>query len=172
MRILLPLSFALLLAACQSAPIPAPKACPRIAFVPDAETVFHYLPGRSGEDEALVSRAALANYGGQCSQTEDGKIDVEMFLAIAAQPGPALAGKEEGYDYFVAVLAPDGTPLAKKVFHRSILFEKNAKDNTTWVEENLHQRIPLASCGDGGACQIVIGFQLTPDELTFNRTRK
>ncbi len=172
MRILLPLAFALLLAACQSASLPAPKSCPRIAFVPGAETVFRYLPGRAGEDAALVSRAALAGYGGQCSLTGDGKIEVEMFLSLAAQPGPALESKEAGYDYFVAILAPDGTPLGKEVFHRSIVFEKNAKDNTSWAEEELRQLIPLASCGDEGGCQVAIGFQLTPDELTFNRNRK
>ena len=168
MRISAIIGFSLVLAACSTATPQAPKSCPRVAFVPDAGLVFHYLPGKTGEETALVSRAALVDYTGECTH-DDGKVQVDMTLRIAAQPGPAAGNGSDGYDYFVAVLAPDGTALAKKVFHRSVEFDRDAKDNTNWAEEELGETIPLPGGADAGAFQIAIGFQLTPDELAFNR---
>ena len=80
----------------------------------------------------------------------------------------SLAGAAE-LEYFVAVTGPGDQILAKETFGTRLDF---AGRNRIGVAEELAQRIPLPSDSDPGSYAVLVGFQLTPEELADNRRRR
>jgi hypothetical protein len=95
-----------------------------------------------------------------------GGVTVQLQLAILGIRGPADAGRATAFDYFVAIADPNGNIVAKEVFPVSFNFDNRQRVGQI---EDLEQRIPLADQADGAAYKIVVGFQLSPAELEWNR---
>ncbi|MGH6927178.1 MAG: hypothetical protein ACREEV_02590, partial [Dongiaceae bacterium] len=70
-------------------------------------------------------------------------------------------------NYFVAVARSDKTVLARQAFDAVIELPGNQTRNE--IIEEIEQTIPIPEGGSGGNLVIVVGFEMTPDELEFNR---
>ena len=86
------------------------------------------------------------------------------------QRGPADRSRAAEFDYFVAVADPQRNILAKEVFRVQFKFAPN--EQRVGTVEEIEPRIPLKARADGVDYQIIVGFQLTPEEIEWNRTRK
>jgi len=145
---------------------PQPTGCPRVVFVEDAAQEVRFRPGAGRDLTDVEWRAAFVGFGGGC-EYDDEAVDVELILNIAAERGPAATGGEAALDYFVAVADPQQQLLVKEIFETSIVFPESG--DTAGTSEELVQRIPLDNPALGRAYRIVVGFQLSPDQLEFNR---
>ena len=142
--------------------------CPRVAIVADAAEVVEFRPGPGRDLTDVVSRGFMGELAGACEYDGDeGTVTVEVQLPIVGERGPAATGGEAAFTYFVAVTDPASTILAKELFDTSVAFAEGQTRAGT-VEE-LEQVIPLANPAQGVNYQILIGFQLTPEQLDFNR---
>jgi hypothetical protein len=158
------------LAGCSGQPKPgeAALACPKVSIVRDlAEMTQFRAGGRDGSD--VVARAALADYSGNCDYTSDG-VTVNLSLYVVAERGPALQGNQASYRYFVAVTPPNAAqPSAKSEFESTIDFP--AGQARAANKEEVTPQIPLPRDGNAKDWQVLVGFQLTPEQLAYNRSQ-
>ncbi len=143
-------------------------ACPKVAIVRDLAEVTQFRSG--GRDLTdVTSRAALADYSGHCDYTDEG-VTVNVNVFLLAERGPALQGNEATYRYFVAVAKPgEETPSAKTEFDTTVTFEPGKTRGGS--REELAPKIPLPKDVNAKDWKIFLGFQLTPDQLAFNRAQ-
>jgi hypothetical protein len=98
-------------------------------------------------------------YGSQ-SVTVDIKLSFE---GTAGANGPAGTAS---YPFFVAVTGPGGNILAKEVFAASMDYSRGP--NQTYFE-SMRQIIPVPSKTAGEQFKVLAGFQLSDDQLAYNR---
>jgi hypothetical protein len=164
------------LAACSGSGSKAPDAtaatsqalgCPRVTIVRDAAEVTRFREGGGRDLTDVKSRARLMDFTGGCEYDRNG-VTVNLNLVVGAERGPAAARDANGtYRYFVAITDPGGQIVAKREFDTTIDFSPNVGRGGS-VEE-LTQQIPLAEGASAASYDVLVGFQLAPEELAFNR---
>lgn len=148
-------------------PAEAALACPKVSIVRDLSEVTVFRPG--GRDLTdLETRAALADFTGNCEYTSSG-VTVNVNVYLIAERGPALKGDAAKYQYFVALAKPDDTLVSKAYFDTDVTFP--AGQPRAGTKEELAPKIPLPQDANAKDWKVYLGFQLTPEQLTFNRSQ-
>ena len=73
------------------------------------------------------------------------------------------------HPFFVAITSDNGDILAKEIFAASLTYPAGA-DSQTYTER-LRQVIPIDNRDRGANYKVLVGFQLTPDQLAYNRKK-
>ncbi|WP_292051318.1 MULTISPECIES: Tat pathway signal sequence domain protein [unclassified Brevundimonas] len=121
---------------------------------PSASTV-----GYTGEIEGVSS---------DCQYRENDPIRVDMNLLFSLGKGPAAQGDGQTYRYWVAVTERNSAVLDKEYFDLPVNF--NGQDRTT-AEPSHTIVIPRADATtSGGHFEILIGFEISPEQAEFNRS--
>lgn len=147
--------------------------CPQVSTIADASalTLYRDGPGRDGARDLtdVRYRIKLGAITGECASPKDrSQVTVTMNLPVMVTRGPA-AGTDPAVTvgYFVAVTGPDQTVLTREAFSLSIA--PPANQLSSGLVETLETEIPLPAGRDSGAYQVLVGLQLTPDQLGDNR---
>lgn len=149
----------------------ATAPCPAISLLGDAADLTRYRgPGR--DIPSMVLDARLTGYQAKCDYAPGHKgLDVTLRLGLAAERGPAATARTASLPYFVAVTtAGEGRILAKANYSAEVEFPANVNRLQTSGEQ-ISIRIPAATPGEAAQRQVVLGFQLSPEELALNRQR-
>jgi hypothetical protein len=156
-----------------------PPPCPRLSVLSDAAELTRFAAG-AGQDLVDVDfQVEISDLlaGCQYVEPESGKdkqvIVVAMAPVMVAIRGPANRDREAQFDYFVSVVDSERDVLNKQNFGVTVKFPGNLtrvslKDDDPPVTVD----IPLAADRDATDYQILVGLQLTPDELEYNRRRR
>jgi len=162
---------AVLLAGC--APDRTVPPCPdvRVDNATANITQFRDGPGRDVGD--IVYQAEIVSYRGTCTQdleNDEGEAEVEMEIEFAMATGAASAKGEIPLYYFVALpqLFPD--PAGKQIFELRRTGPGGASKVQRWTE-TVSLTLPVTKARPSAAYDIYVGFQLTDEQLAFNRTR-
>ena len=147
----------------------APPPCLPVVVLRDAAELIRYRPGAGRDLTDIVDHSRFARFGTQCDYDDD-EVEVELVLDILIEQGPAASGNEVRVPYFVAVIDIEQNILAKEVFESA--FELPEGQRRAAVREETEQIIPLASPADRRRYEIMIGFQLTKEQLEENRRRQ
>ena len=120
-----------------------------------------------------TGRATLTDASAQC-EIIDGQLAVHLDIDVESELGPKARWKETdkpsfAFPYFVAVTGPQCGVLAKEIFAVSLSYD--AKQNELSKTETITQHIPLATDGSVPDYSVLIGFQLSEEQLAFNRTQ-
>jgi hypothetical protein len=149
----------------------AVQPCPATSVLGDAASVTKLRAGaapgtRAPGDvvlSAVMSRAQLDCNFDRAANT----LSVNVHFAVRATRGPAAAAGDPVLDYFVAVLDADGNVLTKHLFQgMPDLAGKPANIYRQNVDDVV---VPLTRDKRPPDYQILTGFQLTPQELAYNR---
>ncbi len=146
-------------------------ACPRGVIPIDSSTITRFRdgPGRDLTD-VLVTGNIQNMLVDQCKYDKN-SVEVSNFqIAITADRGPADRSKVADFEYWVAVVDPDMKILTRKTFN--VHFDFSDLNHVGTVVADLVPRIPLPDVMKAPAYQIVVGFQLTQDELAWNRKQR
>jgi hypothetical protein len=104
-----------------------------------------------------------------CRYTGNVPLVAEVEIDFAFGRGPQADGRTHDYPYFLAVTRRNGKVLAKEYFSTRAQFSRG--DVTTVTEQVKRITIPRADESISGVnFEIVVGFELTPEQLAFNRT--
>lgn len=153
------------LAACTSAQSSLP--CPEVAVLDGVDRLTRFREGKGRDLTDVEFEATMRGLSGTCDY-ESGRVDMLARLEIEVRRGPALAtGQAADFDFFVAVLDPSETMIAKEVFHTEVPFESNR--GRVFDVEELEPVVPLPDVNRGPLYSVLIGFQLTEEELAYNR---
>jgi len=117
----------------------------------------------------MLFEAEIVDFKGGCDYDE-GAAEIELLVQIRVERGPANRNREISFEYFVAIPTFQSQPEGKRVLPVKGAFEDN-KTRLVYQDE-LTMTIPVKAPTDGAGLEIVLGFQLTPEELKFNRSRK
>jgi hypothetical protein len=145
--------------------------CPATAVLSDAAMVTKLRPGIA----ASVSREADVVFQAQMSQAmldcnydrANNKLTVTVKFAVRAARGPAAAANNPQLPFFVAIIDADNTVLVKDQYNSQPQMDGHSANTYTETVSNLP--VPLAMDRTPSDYEILTGFQLTPDELAYNR---
>ncbi len=154
-----------LLAGCSTK---ADPLCPGAASLVEASNVTGFTAGATGDPAQAQYRAAISNVTTDCSidrhaRTADSSVEIH-FVATRAPNGEAVSYR---VPYFVAVRS--GTEIvAKKVFWVRFGFSPG-QASTTFDQSIGSTVIKIANTKQPYEYQILVGFQLTKEQLEYNR---
>jgi hypothetical protein len=145
-----------------------PPPCPRVSVLEDASKLVRFAGG--GHDANSVEMSAeITKYRGSCYYDRDEKMmNVKLTVGIDAFAGPAFVEGPHQFEYFVAIPAFSGNPDGKKIFPLKIDIPKGPKG--IHVDDGeVDMSFPVKDLKKLQAYEIFVGFQLTPEELDYNR---
>lgn len=161
-------ALALLVAACGIFDKDVAYRCPAVFILEDAKDLTRFKAGPGRDITDILFEAEIVNFVGDCDYDE-GQAEIELSVQIRVERGPANKGRKVEFDYFVAIPEFRTEAEGKSIFKVVGEFEGN---RTRMIyQDDLDMTIPVKVPTDGAALEIVLGFQLTPDELKFNRSR-
>lgn len=149
--------------------------CPRPGLLAEAADLDRYRPSTSpggGHDLTdLILHARIIGVKGAC-QPGDTKTQLAVALAVSLDltRGPAMPGRETDLGFFIAVTEGEAI-LDKHIFSTHLAFPPNL-DHVVWTSDPTNLVLPISPTKSGAAYSILVGFQLTPDELAQNRARE
>jgi hypothetical protein len=139
--------------------------CPTVTRIGEATRLTRFVPG--GHDLTDVAfEAKIGGITGNCSADEKA-VRVQMNAQFIADRGPADKERKAPFSYFVAIADNDDNVLARQDFDTVVAFPGTQTRNG--VEEQLDQIIPIKKGQQGSDFHIYIGFDLTPEEIAYNR---
>lgn len=127
--------------------------CPNVGVLRDAGTL------RNDAGVAILS-GILANCG-----YDDASVTVAANLIISGRVNEGGTASAIPVTYFVAITDPNRNVISKKTFTTSVPLSGGAGT----VEETLTQTIPVPKTMDARWYEVLVGFQLTPEEVAANR---
>ena len=143
--------------------------CPAVFILEDAKELTRFKPGPGRDITDILFEAEIVNFVGDCDYNE-GEAEIELSVQIKVERGPANKAGQVAFDYFVAIPKFQSRSEGKSVFNVTGDFEGNR--TRMLYQDDLDMTIPVKVPTDGAALEIILGFQLMPEELKFNRSRK
>lgn len=145
--------------------------CPRIEVVDELSMLSEYTNPDNPNQSERISGVEIIKADSTC-EYNDRSVTVDLKLTFNGNLGPQ--GKMTpsdtpffSYPYFVAVTSPNDKILAKEIFAASMTYDAN--QNAKTYHETLRQIIPADNRTIGSRYKIMVGFQLTRDQLAENR---
>lgn len=143
--------------------------CPTVGVVNNAGQLTRF--GSGGSDLTDIEfQAHVRNLKAECSfdgDTRTGSIDLDILFHT--QRGPASSATRQNFDYFVAVVDPDGGIAARKAFSVQVAFE-GSRTEAARVEP-LVLDVPIRENTAFATYRIYVGMELTKEQLEHNLGR-
>jgi len=142
------------------------QLCPAASILGNAERVAQFKQGSGRDLIDVMFQAEIGKLNMSCRYLK-GRVVTDISFELIAERGPAARSHTGEFDYFVAISDAKGRVLAKENFHSKIAFPENRR--SAGILEEIEQSIPLRKDEDGGGYEILVGFQLTEEQMKFNR---
>lgn len=145
-------------------------SCPDVRIVEDLNRLYQFTDPAKPRDNQAVSTIYMTGIDDTCSMVNN-NIAVDMTLTFAGTIGPrgrTRAGDKPSmaYPYFIAITNARGQIIAKDVFAVTMSYDTDVQNLTR--TEQIRQLIPTSG-GNPGSYRILVGFQLSEQELAHNR---
>lgn len=158
-----------------------PPACPKVTILSSASDAYNF---SNNEDDMahLVTKASILGIDGNCiddpanesnkekrkrRKAYTDKIDTTMNVVIQVTRGPAAQERRYRIPYFITSIK-NGKIVDKKNFVAVAQFPNNI-DQVTLKSDKILLKVPATSDRQPDGYELFVGFQLSPEQLTFNR---
>ena len=145
--------------------------CPQVELVSDLSSLSDFSTPNSPSDENLISRVNLKSAQSTCKlASKSAIVDLTLiFDGVLGKKGRQKSSDKPffSYPFFIAITAPNGKIMAKEIFAASLTYGANENEHTYF--EKLRQIIPIKNKAHANRYKVLIGFQVTPDQLAYNR---
>lgn len=145
--------------------------CPLLGVLYDSSRLVEF----KGAEERIANvayTAEMRGVRGLCRYTGANPIEMSLEIDMAFGKGPAAEGSSRTYRYWVAVTRANMAPIEKQYFDVTVNFPRGA-DRMAGPERIERIVIPRANDTVSGAnFEILVGFELTPEQIAFNRAGK
>jgi len=161
--------------ALESMTVPNVGECPQATILAEAvdATVFNSATGRDLPD--IQYQAHLSDLESTCDYGRTRGVRMaytRLNFNVSIDLGSAAMSRPIDVPYFVAVIVPETqTVLTREIFTVRAAFDGNTR--SVIIPDHIGSiAIPVSEGADGGAYEVVIGFQLTPEQVEFNRASR
>lgn len=147
------------------------KLCPSVTVAPELAFAPQFSDITRIEEENMLAVSHITYLAHRC-RTRGDTLTLDIDLQFDAELGEAGLHTKTApiysFPYFMAIVGPDASIAAKDVYAIAINF--NDHDETATTLHTIHQEINLKDAHDNAKkLHIIIGFQLSLDELSFIR---
>jgi hypothetical protein len=142
--------------------------CPQVGVPRDASTLTRFRPGPGRDLTDVIFDARVQDVKIACEYTSKGA-SIDLAVVLGADRGPADQEHIATIPYFIAVTDAQKNVLAKQVFTKTLTFPPNT--SRVADADQTEELIPLPVGKSAERYGIVVGVQLTPEELDYNRTK-
>ncbi len=145
-------------------------ACASVGLLAEAADYTDYGPdGFSRPDlSRLLSHGSIIGVSGHCSSAAGGtELHTVVQVQMAIDRGPAAASDSLEVPYFLAVTL-DGAVVSKLALTARAQFPDNG-DKVLVKTDPVVLDLPVTRHRPGSAYRIEVGFQLSPQQLDYNR---
>jgi len=159
----------LTLAACGLLSGEEARPCPRVAVIVDAANLTVFTPGPGRDLIDVQYEAEVAQLATTCRYDRN-SVTSTVPIRVIATRGPAAQTNQVTIPFFVAIAEGRGNVLGRERFESTLVFQGNQR--RAGVVEEIEQIVRLRTPTQNAAeFDILIGLELTPDQLQFNRQR-
>ncbi|MDD3288091.1 MAG: hypothetical protein PHX43_03700 [Alphaproteobacteria bacterium] len=134
-----------------------------------------------GRDEDVMYDWGLFQFGGYSyeesvkGQKKEGEaqppgVDVNFSLKMLAKKGPRLGGDQFSVPYFVSVLDPENKILEKNLM--TVSFKFSSSNGIAEQSDPLHVFIPMPKEAKSTEYRVIVGFQLTEEQIKASREKE
>jgi hypothetical protein len=143
--------------------------CPVAGVLYDASRLVEV--GEIERHENVGFTGSIEGVHGYCRYVGNNPITMEIEIDFAYGKGPQATGNRKTYNYFVAVTRRDRSVLAKENFAVDVDFKRgNVARSREKVDGIVIPRATETVSGQN--FEVIVGFELTPEQLEFNRAGK
>jgi hypothetical protein len=142
--------------------------CPTTGILRDAADLTRFR-GTGTDLTDTVIDGRITGLAGKCMLDDRTHLHTVISVSMDLTRGPANTTRTDDVAYFVAVAQGD-TILDKRTFVLPIGFARNV-EQIRLTGDPVNIVLPVDAKTSGAAYRILVGFQLTPQELAFNRSR-
>lgn len=150
-----------------------PPPCPPVSSLADAARITRFVdgPGRDIIDIDFTGR--IEKLTGKCfyeldSDTGEGQVRINIKPEFRIERGAANKTRQAAFDYFISYTDDQGNVLDKQIFPYTAKYWKN-KQVVKDIDGPIEVTIQLRNGQIGQDFNIYVGFQLSQEELDFNR---
>jgi hypothetical protein len=138
--------------------------CPATSTVPELQTLVQVVPGPNGA--TIQSSGRINSVSGECDRDGDNGVQTKLTIEFTGlRTTPAI--NQVSLPYFVALADAAGNILGKQQYTMVLSFAPNAQ--VTKANDTVTVHIPLKNAQLGNIYTVVVGFQLTPSQVDYNR---
>ncbi len=152
--------------------------CPHVRVLAEGERFTRFRPqGQPGIANIELEAQFVGVDYSQCEYDIDDEeligLSFDVVLLVAARRGPAAEATDretvETVPYFVAVVGPDREVVTKQAFMAEVTFPGGVAQAVQSEPEEITLDIPVSDDIPGWQYEVVVGFQLTPEQLAYER---
>lgn len=151
---------------------PPPGPCSRAMILGDAQQLVQFRDGPGRDILDMSYSGHLTRVYADCvydmNKDRTGVMAVKVYVAIEAERGPANRDRIARYRYFVTLTDAKREPVAKNVFELTATFPGNVA-RVVLTDDTVEMKVPIRAGQSGHEFTIFVGFQLSDDQLEFNR---
>ena len=142
--------------------------CPQTGILSDAADITTFR-GTGTDLTDMVLDGRVTGLSGKCASPDMDHLRTQISVNMDLTRGPAMRGRTTDVTYFVSVSRGD-TILDKKAYTLHVTFNDNS-ERLRLTGDQLDILLPTPGKVTGSDFRILVGFQLDPAELAFNRRR-
>jgi hypothetical protein len=151
------------------------KVCPRVAVLSEAGSLTRYVPGAGTDILDIDFQGEIADLVAQCRFPDvkgTRQVVVQLAPVFVLNRGAANADRKIDFTYFVSVVRNEEI-LSKQLFEVASEFAGN-RSRVVLKDDNppINIDIPLPHRAAEYEYEILVGFQLTPEELQRNQASR
>jgi hypothetical protein len=143
--------------------------CPLMGVLYDSSRIVQFAQPNNQHYNNIAYTGELDGVSGLCRYVDNNPITMSIDVTMEFGRGPAAQADHQTYRYWVAVTRRGRNPLAKQFYDIDVRFPRGH----AVVQHSEHiDRITIPrATGEisGENFEILVGFELTPDQLAFNR---
>jgi hypothetical protein len=145
--------------------------CPLMGVLYDSSRVVKFANPGAESFANVAWTGEMRGVRGLCRYVGSDPIRMDLRIDMAFGRGPAARGNTHKYRYWVAVTRTNLAPISKQYFDVDVNFSGNERmSGSEYIAEIV---IPRANDTISGAnFEVLVGFDLTPEQLAFNREGK
>ncbi len=143
-------------------------ACPQTGILGDAADLTRFRSTGTDLTDMVVD-GRITGLRGKCSYDGGEHLATVLSVDLELMRGPAMQGRTAEVTYFVSVAKGDQI-LDKKDYTLRVAFDRNSGQLRLTGDE-IDLSLPTPGKVTGSDYRILVGFQLSPQELAFNRRR-
>lgn len=145
--------------------------CPVIEQEPALTILHEFENPLSPSADSKIAQVDIASINNKCA-VQGEFVSVTMDIAFNSVLGPKARAKASdrpffSFPYFIAVTDMNGEVLAKEVFAVSMSFGQG--EEAVQTIETIQQNLPLEADGSLPNYKMQVGFELTDEQLNYNR---
>jgi hypothetical protein len=147
------------------------QKCPSVRIIDELSMLRQFAVGDHAPSN-IVSSVTLKEKSSTCEYDNNSAI-IDMTLEFNGKVGPKGRYLQNdnplhSYPFFVAIADLNGKILAKEIFAATIHYPSQGDTGT--YTETLRQIIPIKSKNSAKDYGVIVGFQLSDEELAYNRS--